>query len=270
VGDGFLDIYGDSFDEFTFTAAWVSSTLNRGQLATRGYSQSVSLEVAVPGSDLEYYKLVYNGQLFVPLNDTFTLRFRTELGYGDGLGDLDSLPFFNNFYSGGFSSVRGYKSNTLGPRGTPADIYRISRACVAVNEDGVCTSFSGNVGYTVDPATGKIYIDQVEALRDADPFGGNVLIEGSMELLFPLPFVKDQRSLRSAFFVDVGNVYSTNCGSAQINCFDVDLAELRYSVGFGVTWITGFGPLTFSLAKPFKNEDFDETEVFQFSLGRGF
>ncbi|MGI9285601.1 MAG: BamA/TamA family outer membrane protein, partial [Pseudomonadales bacterium] len=90
------------------------------------------------------------------------------------------------------------------------------------------------------------------------------------ELLFPLPFIKDQRSLRSAFFVDAGNVFNTDCGSTQINCFDVDTDELRYSVGVGLTWITGFGPLTFSLAKPLNDSRSDKTEVFQFSLGRGF
>src|SRR5690606_39246644 len=121
---GFLDQYGDSYNEFTLTLGWVQSTLNRGQLATRGHSQNFSVELAVPGSDLEYYKLSYNAQKFLPLTESLTLRFRTELGYGDGYGDLDGLPFFQNYYAGGFSSVRGYRSNTLGPRGTPADIYR--------------------------------------------------------------------------------------------------------------------------------------------------
>jgi outer membrane protein insertion porin family len=267
---GFLDEYGDSFDEFSFTIAWSQSTLNRGQLATRGYSQSVAFELALPGSDLEFYKLTYNGQIFVPLSNNFTLRFRTELGYGEGFGDIEGLPFFRNFYSGGFASVRGFKSNTLGPRGTPADIYRIGRACVAVDANGSCTQFSNEAAYVVDPETGEILVDTLQSQRDADPFGGNILVEGSVELLFPLPFVKDQRSLRSALFLDVGNVFSTTCGTTQVNCTDVDFAELRYSVGFGVTWITGFGPLTFSLAKPLNEGDYDESEVFQFSLGRGF
>ena len=69
----------------------------------------------------------------------------------------------------------------------------------------------------------------------------------------------------------MGNVYSSNCRSTQQNCFDLeDFDELRYSVGVGVTWITGFGPMTFSLAKPLNSGEFDEEEVFQFTLGRGF
>jgi outer membrane protein insertion porin family len=48
------------------------------------------------------------------------------------------------------------------------------------------------------------------------------------------------------------------------------MSELRYSVGVGLTWITGFGPLTFSLAKPFNEGPDDDSEVFQFSLGQAF
>ena len=103
-----------------------------------------------------------------------------------------------------------------------------------------------------------------------DPFGGNMLLEGGAELLFPLPFHKDRSKLRSAFFMDMGNVFDTNCRASQQNCFDIDLDELRYSVGVGVTWITGFGPMTFSLAKPLNSGEFDEEEIFQFTLGRGF
>ena len=265
---GFLDEYGDTFDSFSVTTSWTQSTLNRGRMATRGASQSVSFELAVPGSDLEYYKLVYNGQVFFPISRSWTLRLRTELGYGDGIGG-DDLPFFNHFYSGGFGSVRGFKSNTLGPRGTSAQIYKTGRAKVA-NQEGGLTDDDKLSYVAVNDANGdpKIFLSPYES--DPNPFGGNVLIEGSAELLFPLPFIKDQRSVRSAFFVDFGNVFSTHCGESQANCYEADLNELRYSFGVGLSWITGFGPLTFSYAKPFNDAEDDETEAFQFSLGRSF
>jgi outer membrane protein insertion porin family len=38
------------------------------------------------------------------------------VGYGDGFGDFDQLPFFENFFAGGTRSVRGFRDNTLGPR----------------------------------------------------------------------------------------------------------------------------------------------------------
>ncbi len=268
---GFLDEFGDEFGNFTAGISWRQSTLNRGLLATRGASQSVSLEASIPGSDLEYYRLTYNGQLYVPLSNSFTLRFKTELGYGDGYGNLDKLPFYEHFYAGGFSSVRGYRSNTLGPRSSPADVYRISQAATAIDSNGNATALSAQAAYVLDPATGQLVVDTASSLGDeADPFGGNVLMEGSIELLFPLPFVKDQRSVRSGLFLDAGNVFSTSCSSTQINCSSPSVDELRYSAGFGVTWITGFGPLTFSLGRALNDEKIDETEIFQFSLGRTF
>ena len=262
---GFLDRNGNQFNNFTATASWSQSTLNRGRLATRGASQAVSFEITVPGSDLEYYKLIYNGQIFFPLTRSLTLRLRTELGYGDGFGDTNELPFFNYFYSGGFGSVRGFKSNTLGPRSSPADVY-LTRQPVDANGNLINT-----IAYILDdPNAASPKLRTYTPDNEPDPFGGNVLVEGGAELLFPLPFIKDQRSVRTAFFIDAGNVFSTNCGETQLNCYDIDANELRYSVGVGLSWITGFGPLTFSLAKPLNEGPEDEIETFQFSLGRSF
>ncbi|WP_241505796.1 outer membrane protein assembly factor BamA [Parahaliea mediterranea] len=271
---GFLDIHGDEYLNWTVTGSWTQSTLNRGRLATRGASQSVALEVAVPGSDLEFYKLTYRGEIYFPIVNEWTLRLRTELGYGDGYGDTQGLPFYENFFAGGFGSVRGFENNTLGPRSTPPEIYDVNQPVTEIDEDGNATERGGpdgrQFGYVRDPETGKLVFNTYRPNRDSDPFGGNVLIEGSAELLFPLPFIKDRSKLRSAFFVDAGNVFNTQCSSNQINCFDIDGDEFRYSVGVGVSWITGFGPMTFSLAKPLNAGPEDEEEVFQFTLGRGF
>lgn len=271
---GFLDENGDNYLNWTITSSWTQSTLNRGRMATRGASQNVSFEVAVPGSDLEFYKLTYRGEIFYPvpfLSQAWTLHFRGELGYGDGYGDTSELPFYEHFFAGGFGSVRGFESNTLGPRSTAAEIYDVGQPVTGVDEDGNPTQIGGpngdQFGYFIDNS-GKLRATTVR--DDPDPFGGNVLVEGSAELLFPLPFIKDRSKLRSAFFIDAGNVFNTNCSAAQINCFDVDADEIRYSFGVGVTWITGFGPMTFSLAKPLNAGDDDDEEAFQFTLGRGF
>ena len=270
--EGFLDLNGNQYLNWSVTGSWIQSTLNRGQLATRGASQSVSLEIAVPLSDLEFYKLSYRGEVYFPLFSDFTLHLRGELGYGDGYGDTSELPFYEHFFAGGFGSVRGYESNTLGPRSTPPSVYSANTAVTAVDENGQPTEVGGpdgrGYGYGIDPSTGKIPIQQF--YNEPDPFGGNVLIEGSAEILFPMPFIKDRSSLRSALFLDVGNVFNTNCRENQVNCFGIDAGELRYSVGIGVTWLSGFGPLTFSLAKPLNASAIDEREVFQFTLGRGF
>ncbi len=272
ANEGFLDINGNDFLNYTATTSWSQSTLNRGRMATRGAAQNVALEVSVPVSDLEFYKLTYNGEVFYPMPvlKTWTLHFKTELGYGGGYGDTDELPFYENFFGGGFGSVRGYQSNTLGPRSTPADNYVVAAPVTQIDAEGNATQIGGPNGdlFGYVASNGQLLFGQVD--DDDDPFGGNVLIEGSAELLFPLPFIKDQSQLRTGFFLDAGNVYDTDCSSTQKNCFDVDFSELRYSVGVGLTWITGFGPMSFSLAKPLKVDEYDQEEIFQFTLGRGF
>ena len=272
-GPGFLDENGDEFLNWTMTASWTESTLNRGRMATRGASQTLALEVSAPEiSDLEFYKLTYEAQVFypVPFLNTWTLRLRTELGYGDGYGNTTGLPFYENYFAGGFGSVRGYESNTLGPRSTPAEQYRVVQPVTEIDDEGNPTQIGGpdgnEFGYVA--SDGQLSYGVVD--NDNDPFGGNVLIEGGAELLFPLPFIKDQSQLRTSFFLDAGNVFDTDCGPLQQSCNDVDFGELRYSVGIGLTWVTGFGPMSFSLAKPINSGDFDEEEVFQFTLGRGF
>ena len=272
--DGFLDLNGSAFTNWSITGSWLQSTLNRGQLATRGISNSVSAQVTLPGSDLEFFKVNYRGEMYIPIYRDFTFHLRGEIGFGDGYGKTTELPFYEHFFSGGFGSVRGFETNTLGPRSTPPILYQTGLAATAVNDEGLPTEIGGpdgqGFGYIVNPVTGKIETQQVFLGRRADPFGGNVVFEGSAEILFPMPFVKDRRSIRSAFFVDVGNVFNTNCRQNQINCFGIDADELRYSVGIGVTWLSGFGPLTFALARPLNASETDRREVFQFTLGRGF
>lgn len=279
AADGFIDLYGDTFNDFTVTASWNQSTLNRGRMATRGASQSLAFELTVPGSDVEFYKLTYNGQLFVPLTDSWIIRLKTELGYGDGFGTVKELPFFQNFYSGGFGSVRGFKSNTLGPRSTSAEVYAFGQAALEVCSQGDvdagdCTTLGAakrldNKYSFLADANGDAF-NVIPVDNNPDPFGGNLLVETSVELLFPLPFIKDRSSLRTAFFVDAGNVFSTQCRESQLNCSNFDVAELRYSYGVGLSWITGFGPLTFSYSRPINESEYDEVESFQFSLGRSF
>ncbi|MBX9714387.1 MAG: outer membrane protein assembly factor BamA [Pseudomonadaceae bacterium] len=251
----FLDKEGTDFTNFKASIGWSESTLNKGVLATRGASQSLVLQTTVPGSDLSFYKLDYRAQIFKPVTQATTLRFHTELGYGDGYGSTDGLPFYENYYAGGFGSIRGFRDNSLGPRSTPSRAYPNLPYDAPANVNAC----NPNTGVCTDP-------DQ-----DPLPFGGNVMVQGGAELLFPLPFVKDQSSLRTSLFWDVGNVFQTNCdGYEPGECADIGISDMASSVGVGLTWITGFGPLSFSLAAPIKKPDNADTQIFQFSLGQTF
>ncbi|MNZ31595.1 Outer membrane protein assembly factor BamA precursor [compost metagenome] len=247
----FIENEGDSYLNFKGSVGWSESTLNKGVLATRGHSQSLVLESTLPGSDLSFFKLDYRGQLFTPLSQNTALRFHTELGYGDAYGSTSELPFYEHYFAGGFNSVRGFEDSSLGPRSTPS---------VARNSNGVAlpAGTCDSTGRCTDP-------DQ-----DPLPFGGNVLIQGGVELLFPLPFVKDQRQLRTVLFWDVGNVFDTSCPSSSPECNSINAGDLASSVGVGLTWITALGPLSFSLGMPVKKPENADTQVFQFSLGQTF
>ena len=107
-------------------------------------------------------------------------------------------------------------------------------------------------------------------INDPDPIGGNLLVEMSAELLFPIPFVDDQRQIRSVLFVDGGNVFNTDCLPVSLNCNGPNDDDLRYSVGLAVTWITGFAPITFVLSHPLNEKPGDDSESFQFELGGVF
>ncbi len=234
----YVEDQGEDAQSLKLTASWTRNNLNRGIMPTDGNYQRLSLETGVPGSDSEYYKLRARAQQLFPINDdeSWAFKFTGNVGYADTLGGNDPYPFYENFYAGGLGSVRGFTSNTLGQRTTPA----------------------------------------TEGGRDRT-LGGNVSIEGSAEIIFPLPFVEDQRALQTSLFLDGGNTFLTSCydvlaedaGRQQCNS-GVDLGDLRYSAGIGLSWLTPVGPLTFSVAEPLNDESGDDTQFFQFSLGQTF
>ena len=241
-----------SFNTFDITAGWTRNTLNRGYFPTAGSRQNLSLKVTVPGSDLQYYKTSFDDAHYFPLdrehNWVLTGKFRAS--YGDGYGDATNgsqgLPFFENYYAGGFSTLRGFKSNSVGPRAVYKD----------KNNPG---KFSG----------------------DDSTIGGNALVAASAELIVPTPFAGEdlQRSLRTSVFMDVGTVWNTNysadyAGNCASNCdliYDFgDPSNLRASAGVSMQWLSPLGPLVFSLASPIKEVEGDSTEVFNFNIGRTF
>lgn len=113
---GFIEEHGDTYDTVTIAASWSHDTRNKAIFADRGGLVRLSGETAFPGSGLEFYKLNYRHQKFFSLTRALTLSLNGELGYGDGYGELDKLPFFENYFAGGSRSIRGFEDNTLGPR----------------------------------------------------------------------------------------------------------------------------------------------------------
>jgi outer membrane protein insertion porin family len=107
---------GSKFDNFSLTASLSHDTRNRTVFATRGSAQSVGLNITVPGSNLEYYKLDYNTKFYFGITDDLTLLLHSDIAYGNGYGDTKELPFFERYFAGGLRTVRAYNTNSLGPR----------------------------------------------------------------------------------------------------------------------------------------------------------
>lgn len=231
----FVDNAGAKFLNYKVEGLWSNNVLNHTLFATRGSKQELALEFSLPGSELQFVRSTFRGDWYFPFRNKrdWAWHLRTHLGAGVAYGSTEEFPFFEHFHAGGFGSVRGYERFTLGPRSSP----------------------STNV---------------VSYYPDGQPFGGNVRVEGSFELVFPLPFLENLGQVRSVAFLDAGNVFSTSCREDTVGCFSPTLKELRFSVGVGVSWLTQLGPMSFSLTHPINAANYDEVETFSFEVGQSF
>ncbi|MCE9678170.1 outer membrane protein assembly factor BamA [Shewanella sp. AS1] len=275
----FYNIYRDpndpeadlSFDNFEASLGWYRSTLNRGTFPTAGSSQRLSGKVTIPGSDLQYFKTDFNTSFYFPINrsHSFVLMTKARLGYANGYGKFNDndqiLPFWENYYSGGSSSLRGFKSNSVGPRSFY--LYRGSESC-APDISGDPCSLPGDIN--------KVTVSGGRSI------GGNAIATASLELIVPTPFLDEAytNSVRTSFFVDAGNVWDTEFDIDSYSYLPAtefeqlddysDPSRIRASAGMSVQWLSPMGPMVFSLAWPIKEYEDDDTEIFSFNIGKTF
>ena len=230
-----VSTFKNDYQTYNLLLGWDYSTLDRPVFPTKGMSHSVDATIGL--GDANYQKLVYSGNVYYPLYKDVVARGYTKLGYGN------DLPFYENFYAGGYGSVRGYESSTLGPR---SQVYYD-----AVN----------------DPDNQTFVAEEV---------GGNALVTFGSELILPMPFKGDWADqVRPVLFAEGGQVFDTSDKEDRtFNDSDVPLLtqdnDFRFSAGAGVTWYTPIGPISLSYAVPFGDKEGDETEKVQFQIGNTF
>ncbi len=209
----YVAVFGPENSNLFVTAGWYRDGRDSLLYPTKGTMIKANAEVGLPGGDLHYYKLTTQYQRYFPLTRDFTLMLNGEIGYGDGYDDKP-LPFFKNYYTGGVSSVRGFKSYTIGPK----DI-------------------------------------------NGDPTGGNQKVVGNVELLFPAPGLRNDKSVRLSAFIDTGLIKDDP---------EIIKQEFRVSAGVGLLWISPLGPLKVSYANAFRKMIGDQIQAFQFTIGGVF
>ena len=118
--------------------------------------------------------------------------------------------------------------------------------------------------YAGGPRTVRGY--QENSLGPQDFFrralGGNVQVVGGAEVIIPVPFLAELKSVRLSTFMDAGNVWSVD--------EDIRFADVRMAAGVSGIWMSPFGLLSVSLAQPFRDRPGDRTQRFQFNFGTQF
>ena len=116
----YVTTFGSENTNVFATAGWQRDRRDSLIYPTTGTLQKATAEVGTPLGTLEYYKLTYQYQRYFPITRLLTFMVNGEAGYGDGYADKP-LPFFKNYFAGGVTSVRGFKTYTIGPKDSNGD-----------------------------------------------------------------------------------------------------------------------------------------------------
>ncbi|MBB3225756.1 outer membrane protein insertion porin family [Luteibacter sp. Sphag1AF] len=242
---------------WTSSIGYTHDTRNGYWAPTRGGQLSASVEGALPGSTVQFYKIFGEANHYWPVGGGFVLYLDGQIGYGKTYGqtydnngydangniiyrkgDKIDFPFWENYYGGGVRDVRGFQDNTLGPR-----LCDGASTSPTPAKDGSCSG--GYYSY-------------------GQPIGGAFKVLGTAQVFLPLPFLKDVNTARVSWFVDVGNVYK------DYSAFSA--SELRASTGLSLQWQAPIGPLIINFAVPIRKKDEDSrfVERIQFTFGNTF
>ncbi|MGB5132357.1 MAG: outer membrane protein assembly factor BamA [Steroidobacteraceae bacterium] len=229
-------LFGTKFSTFELVTGWFYDSRNRAIFADRGMRHSLSLSVAAPGSEVNYYVLNYEFLQLFPLGKRWTAAFSGELGFGEALGnDTTALPPYRQFFAGGPDSVRGFSESRLGPK------------------DSFGNPYGGNMKVI---GRAELLFPVPEKWRASTRIGlfydiGNVFSQGA-----------------GIHFVGRDGVTPVD--------YKFDYNELKQSAGIAVQWFAPLGVFRFSYGIPlneYRGDAIrypDEVERFQFTIGSAF
>lgn len=197
---------------------------------TRGYVARLETEYAsrATGSEFGYLRVAGDLAAYRELARGLVFAARVRPGWARaGSSPAAGDPLLHpqkRFFAGGPNSVRGYAQYRLGP-----SVLTVNAAEAfpqpAPGAAGCDTVYEVTIN---SGSCDSLLLDR--GRLQLRPLGGSALLEGSLELRFPLLGDK----LRGAAFLDYGNVWS-DAGA-------VDLGTMVWTPGFGVRYFTAVGP----------------------------
>ncbi len=102
----------------------------------------------------------------------------------------------------------------------------------------------------------------------ADSLGGQYFYTTTTELSFPLYGIPKELGLLGKVFVDTGSLWGNQAEGFGASVLDSQL--MRVGTGFGIQWISPFGPIRVDYSFPVVQESWDKTQNFRFSFGTRF
>ena len=202
---------------------------------TAGYVLRGDAEVAssVTGSAFQYVRVTGEAASYIALPASLVLATHLRPGWaqeiGQAAGDVDlGVHPQRRFFAGGANSVRGFAQSRLGPK------------ILAVNGTVLADDFDDEDGENPAPGcvasainNGECDAQSLDPERfEPRPTGGTLLLEGSVELRFPI-----WGPLRGVAFIDAGQVWS------DVDIEALDTGMLAWTPGLGVRYYSPIGPI---------------------------
>ena len=246
-----------------------------------GFSYSVQ-EVQLgeqPIVEIEQFTKRYGSTVQVPALEVRLAQNSFDTGFLPTRGIEQNIGLFSTF---GTQKLHFYRLDYSNRFFQPLDTHRkwIYRPSVRLSysrsyQDNLPSpflynSYAGGYGTVRGYAAGSLGPRATDADGEAGAIGGNILLQSSQELIFPLWFPTER--VRFSLFYDIGNVFTENCVTPDVPwCIEgVDTNNLRSSYGVTVAWYTLVGPLVFIVPRAINPKKGDSTNSFEFSLGRVF
>ncbi|MFO0735846.1 MAG: outer membrane protein assembly factor BamA [Labilithrix sp.] len=215
------------------------------------FQASTELATSYFGSEIEFLRHELVGRFYYPLfgqgeqpGSGFILKMNNKIGLITS-PKSEGVPIFARYFLGGILDVRGYRLRTLGPR---------------------------------LPLNSSLDVNAAPIPNGAN-IGGNLQYYSNLELEFP---IIDKVGIRGVVFGDAGNAWNLEqqfCKTTPAPqfselvspCFNADsLTNLRFSTGVGIRWFSPLGPLRFEWGFPLNKLSYEESSVFEFTIGNFF